>query len=62
MKKIFKWLTVTDITSEPMYQGEYRKKGKDVDQKIISKPAGERGPVERTQDEFGYHFHIMSMT
>ena len=33
--------------------GEYIKKAKDIDQKIINTPAGERGQVERRLDEFG---------
>ena len=30
--------------------GEYRKKAKDIDQKIIDTPTGERGPVEKILD------------
>ena len=29
---------------------EYRKKAKDIDQKIIDTPTGERGPVEKILD------------
>ena len=33
--------------------GEYRKKARDIDQKIINTPAEVRGPVERRLDEYG---------
>ena len=36
-----------------LHPEEYIKKAKDIDQKIINTPTGERGPVEKRLDEFG---------